>query len=117
MDAREWEEEQVRLDRDWYTGTESGVAGDDDYNPLAQYEDLSAIKNAEIARKQTVCRPFRSASNLILMFSFAEKNLGSSGSIRARDPFIYVLALTLLLECGQRSLGSQPNVNFRRSHA
>ncbi|KAF9073957.1 P-loop containing nucleoside triphosphate hydrolase protein [Rhodocollybia butyracea] len=53
VDAREWEEEQVRLDRDWYTGTESGVAGDDDYNPLAQYEDLNAIKNAEIARKQT----------------------------------------------------------------
>ncbi|KAJ3770349.1 pre-mRNA splicing factor [Lentinula raphanica] len=53
VDAREWEEEQVRLDRDWYTGTESGVAGDDDYNPLAQYEDLNMIKEAEIAKKQT----------------------------------------------------------------
>ncbi|GAW02727.1 pre-mrna splicing factor [Lentinula edodes] len=53
VDAREWEEEQVRLDRDWYTGTESGMAGDDDYNPLAQYEDLSIIKEAEIAKKQT----------------------------------------------------------------
>ncbi|KAE9384188.1 P-loop containing nucleoside triphosphate hydrolase protein [Gymnopus androsaceus JB14] len=53
VDAREWEEEQVRLDRDWYTGTESGMAGDDDYNPLAQYEDLSVIKEAEIAKKQT----------------------------------------------------------------
>lgn len=56
VDAREWEEEQVRLDRDWYTGTESGMAGDDDYNPLSQYEDLSIIKEAEIAKKQTVCR-------------------------------------------------------------
>ncbi|KAJ3788125.1 pre-mRNA splicing factor [Lentinula aff. detonsa] len=53
VDAREWEEEQVRLDRDWYTGTESGMAGDDDYNPLAQYEDLNMIKEAEIAKKQT----------------------------------------------------------------
>ncbi|KAE9397860.1 pre-mRNA splicing factor [Gymnopus androsaceus JB14] len=53
VDTREWEEEQVRLDRDWYTGTESGMAGDDDYNPLAQYEDLSVIKEAEIAKKQT----------------------------------------------------------------
>ncbi|KAF5383403.1 hypothetical protein D9757_006182 [Collybiopsis confluens] len=53
VDAREWEEEQIRLDRDWYTGTESGVAADGDYNPLAQYEDLSMMKEAEIAKKQT----------------------------------------------------------------
>ncbi|KAF5388813.1 hypothetical protein D9757_005588 [Collybiopsis confluens] len=54
VDAREWEEEQIRLDRDWYTGTESGVAADGDYNPLAQYEDLSMMKEAEIAKKQAV---------------------------------------------------------------
>ncbi|KAG7090672.1 Pre-mRNA-splicing factor ATP-dependent RNA helicase PRP16 [Marasmius oreades] len=54
IDAREWEEEQVRLDRDWYTGAEDGgLAGDDEHNPLAQYEDLSALKDAEIAKKQT----------------------------------------------------------------
>ena len=54
LDAREWEEEQVKLDRDWYTGAEEGgVAGDDEHNPLAQYEDLSALKEAEIATKQT----------------------------------------------------------------
>ncbi|KAJ7671951.1 putative PRP16-RNA-dependent ATPase [Mycena rosella] len=53
LDAREWEEEQVRLDRDWYTGAEEGgVAGDEENNPLAQYEDLSALKTAEIATKQ-----------------------------------------------------------------
>ncbi|KAK1229540.1 Pre-mRNA-splicing factor ATP-dependent RNA helicase PRP16 [Marasmius sp. AFHP31] len=54
IDSREWEEEQVRLDRDWYTGAEEGgMAGDDEHNPLAQYEDLSMIKDAEIAKKQT----------------------------------------------------------------
>ncbi|KAJ8088711.1 Pre-mRNA-splicing factor ATP-dependent RNA helicase PRP16 [Marasmius tenuissimus] len=54
IDSREWEEEQVRLDRDWYTGAEDGgMAGDDEHNPLAQYEDLSVIKEAEIAKKQT----------------------------------------------------------------
>ncbi|KAF7340214.1 Pre-mRNA-splicing factor ATP-dependent RNA helicase PRP16 [Mycena venus] len=53
LDAREWEEEQVRLDRDWYTGAEEGgVAGDEENNPLAQYEDLSALQNAQMATKQ-----------------------------------------------------------------
>ncbi|KAJ7102564.1 pre-mRNA splicing factor [Mycena belliarum] len=53
LDAREWEEEQVRLDRDWYTGAEEGgVAGDEENNPLSQYEDLNLLKTAEIAHKQ-----------------------------------------------------------------
>ncbi|SJL05479.1 related to PRP16-RNA-dependent ATPase [Armillaria ostoyae] len=53
LDAHEWEEEQVRLDRDWYTGAEEGgIAGDEEHNPLAQYEDLSILKQAEIATKQ-----------------------------------------------------------------
>ena len=57
LDAREWEEEQVRLDRDWYTGAEDGgVAGDEEHNALSQYEDLSALKEAEIATKQVVSR-------------------------------------------------------------
>jgi pre-mRNA-splicing factor ATP-dependent RNA helicase DHX38/PRP16 len=55
LDSREWEEEQVRLDRDWYTGAEEGgVAGDEEHNPLSQYEDLTATKEAEIASKQIV---------------------------------------------------------------
>jgi len=55
LDEREWEEEQVRLDRDWYTGAEDGgIAGDEEHNPLSQYSDLSAQKEAEIAVKQTV---------------------------------------------------------------
>ncbi|KAJ2923805.1 hypothetical protein H1R20_g13289, partial [Candolleomyces eurysporus] len=54
FDMREWEDEQVRLDRDWYTGAEEGgVAGDEDHNPLAQYDDLTVTKEAEIAKKQT----------------------------------------------------------------
>ncbi|KAF8350297.1 P-loop containing nucleoside triphosphate hydrolase protein [Amanita rubescens] len=53
FDMREWEEEQVRLDRDWYSGAEEGgVTGNEEHNPLAQYEDLSALKQAEISTKQ-----------------------------------------------------------------
>jgi len=45
----------MKLDRDWYTGAEEGtLAGDEEHNPLAQYEDLSILKQAEIATKQTV---------------------------------------------------------------
>lgn len=54
LDAREWEEEQVKLDRDWYTGGEEGtLAGDEEHNPLSQYEDLAKVKDDEIARKAT----------------------------------------------------------------
>ncbi|RDX47706.1 P-loop containing nucleoside triphosphate hydrolase protein [Lentinus brumalis] len=53
LDAREWEEEQVRLDRDWYMGAgEGGVVGDEEYNPLAQYDDLAAVKEEQMAKKQ-----------------------------------------------------------------
>ncbi|KAF8624805.1 hypothetical protein AX15_005694 [Amanita polypyramis BW_CC] len=53
FDMREWEEEQVKLDRDWYSGAEEGgVTGGEEHNPLAQYEDLSALKQAEISTKQ-----------------------------------------------------------------
>ncbi|KAF8525107.1 P-loop containing nucleoside triphosphate hydrolase protein [Hysterangium stoloniferum] len=53
LDAREWEEEQVRLDRDWYMGAEEGaLAGDEEHNPLAMYDDLEPKKQAELERKQ-----------------------------------------------------------------
>ncbi|KAI0044061.1 P-loop containing nucleoside triphosphate hydrolase protein [Auriscalpium vulgare] len=53
LDTREWEEEQIRLDRDWYMGAEEGgLMGDEEHNPLSQYEDLTTIKQAEIAKKQ-----------------------------------------------------------------
>ncbi|KAI0726050.1 P-loop containing nucleoside triphosphate hydrolase protein [Fomitopsis betulina] len=51
LDAHEWEEEQVRLDRDWYMGAEGGGALDEEFNPLAQYEDLNAVREAEAAKK------------------------------------------------------------------
>ncbi|PIL29929.1 hypothetical protein GSI_07840 [Ganoderma sinense ZZ0214-1] len=53
LDAREWEEEQTRLDRDWYMGAEEGaVMGDEEYNPLSQYDDLAAVKEEQMAKKQ-----------------------------------------------------------------
>ena len=55
LDMREWEEEQIRLDRDWYNGAEEGgIAGDEDFNPLSQYEDLGAARQAELATRQVV---------------------------------------------------------------
>jgi pre-mRNA-splicing factor ATP-dependent RNA helicase DHX38/PRP16 len=56
LDMREWEEEQVRLDRDWYMGAEEGgLVGDEEHNPLAQYDDLTVVKQAEIAKRAPVC--------------------------------------------------------------
>lgn len=89
LDAREWEEEQLRLDRDWYTGAEEGgVTGDDDHNPLAQYEDLRTIKDAEIAHKQTVGPAFK---HIVCRFltnplTFKEKSVCSSSPIRTSRP-------------------------------
>ena len=34
--------------------------GDEEHNPLAQWEDLEAKKQAEIAAKQVVCPGFHS---------------------------------------------------------
>lgn len=60
----------MKLDRDWYTGAEEGgVAGDDEHNPLAQYEDLSALKEAEIATKQVVCCLFICSERELMTFS------------------------------------------------
>ncbi|KDQ54990.1 hypothetical protein JAAARDRAFT_693645, partial [Jaapia argillacea MUCL 33604] len=53
IDSREWEEEQIKLDRDWYMGAEDGGGlGDEEHNPLSQYDDLDAFRQAEIATKQ-----------------------------------------------------------------
>ncbi len=52
VDAREWEEEQVRLDRDWYsTYDEGNVAGDEDHNPFAGFEDFGVEKEKEMEAK------------------------------------------------------------------
>ncbi|KZT24702.1 pre-mRNA splicing factor [Neolentinus lepideus HHB14362 ss-1] len=53
IDAREWEEEQIQLDRDWYAGAEEGnLIGDEEHNPLAQYDDLESFRQAEIETKR-----------------------------------------------------------------
>ncbi|KAH7108277.1 P-loop containing nucleoside triphosphate hydrolase protein, partial [Auriculariales sp. MPI-PUGE-AT-0066] len=51
---RDWDDEQLRLDRDWYmTGEEGAVAGDEDYTSLSQFQDLEQLKQNEIAAKAT----------------------------------------------------------------
>ncbi|PLW25642.1 hypothetical protein PCASD_23536 [Puccinia coronata f. sp. avenae] len=42
IDAREWEEEQMRLDRDWYNHEEGNALDDEFNNPFASYEEESA---------------------------------------------------------------------------
>ncbi|TIA90553.1 hypothetical protein E3P99_01514 [Wallemia hederae] len=51
--TKDYEEEQMRLDRDWYSslGEESGVAGDSEHNPFSQYDDLDTAPPAA-QRKQ-----------------------------------------------------------------
>lgn len=90
LDSREWEEEQVRLDRDWYTGAEEGgVAGDEEHNPLSQYEDLTATKEAEIASKQIVRSPLSPRVSCTKVF--AEKSFCKASTIcEPRLASIYV---------------------------
>ncbi|KZV62620.1 P-loop containing nucleoside triphosphate hydrolase protein [Peniophora sp. CONT] len=52
LDEREWEEEQLRMDRDWYsTAEEGGLVGDDMHNPFFQYRDKESTKELEIQTK------------------------------------------------------------------
>ncbi|EKD00131.1 RNA helicase, Prp16p [Trichosporon asahii var. asahii CBS 8904] len=52
VDAKEWEEEQMRLDRDWYSYDDEGaVAGDEEHNPFAQWSNLETSKEAEMEQK------------------------------------------------------------------
>ncbi|KAL7425016.1 Pre-mRNA-splicing factor ATP-dependent RNA helicase PRP16 [Cryptotrichosporon argae] len=52
LDAKEWEEEQVRLDRDWYSYDDEGaVAADEDHNPFSQWENLEKEKEEELQQK------------------------------------------------------------------
>ncbi|KAI0759007.1 hypothetical protein C8Q74DRAFT_278517 [Fomes fomentarius] len=50
---------KIRLDRDWYMGAEEGgVVGDEEFNPLAQHDDLAAIKKEQMAKKQIRSRRY-----------------------------------------------------------
>ncbi|WVQ96080.1 hypothetical protein IAU59_003181 [Kwoniella sp. CBS 9459] len=52
LDAKEWEEEQVKLDRDWYSYDDEGaVAPDDEHNPFSQWESLERDKEEELQAK------------------------------------------------------------------
>ncbi|EOQ99253.1 Pre-mRNA-splicing factor ATP-dependent RNA helicase PRP16 [Wallemia ichthyophaga EXF-994] len=50
--SKEYQEEQLRLDRDWYShlGEEGGVTGDSEHNPFSQYDDLDT--STQTTRKQ-----------------------------------------------------------------
>lgn len=73
IDAHEWEEEQVRLDRDWYMGAEEGgIAGDEEHNPLSSYNDLEQLKQLEIANKQTKKISAKQAQYVRSLASFVE---------------------------------------------
>lgn len=50
--TKEYQDEQLRLDRDWYSymGEEGGVAGDSEHNPFSQYDDLDNVSQTQ--RKQ-----------------------------------------------------------------
>ena len=52
--TKDYEEEQMRLDRDWYSslGEESGVAGDSEHNPFSQYDDLDTAPPATQRRQR-----------------------------------------------------------------
>lgn len=72
VDPREWEEEQIRLDRDWYSAFDEGgvvrspgfqswylayrfrefQAGDEEHNPFAGFEDLGRAQEKEMQVKQ-----------------------------------------------------------------
>jgi hypothetical protein len=82
--------------------------GEEEYNPLAQWEDLEVIKQAEIAAKQVV-----RACSLIFRYYltvYAEENICEASPIcmPSFQPSIGAF-LTRNSERGQRPLGSQPN--------
>ncbi|SPO39047.1 probable PRP16 - RNA-dependent ATPase [Pseudozyma flocculosa] len=52
--GRVWEDSDEggrELDRDWYNMEEGGIAGDEDSNPFAQYEDMAGQVAAPLAAK------------------------------------------------------------------
>jgi pre-mRNA-splicing factor ATP-dependent RNA helicase DHX38/PRP16 len=49
LEYREWEEEQMRLDRDWYS-YEEGVAGDEEHNPFSAFEDYEREQETDLKK-------------------------------------------------------------------
>jgi hypothetical protein len=103
VDAREWEEEQVRLDRDWYSSfDEGGVAGDEEHNPFAGFEDFGREKEQEMEAKAVKKITARQAQYVSPAFS----------SFHAWHSLI--LLSFCFPECRQRCMGDQPDVDVRR---
>jgi pre-mRNA-splicing factor ATP-dependent RNA helicase DHX38/PRP16 len=78
LDVREWEEEQLRLDRDWYMSSEGGGgAGDEGSSAFAMFEELDRQREQQLADKRVVCfplivlPPYNLISNLEKSFSQA----------------------------------------------
>lgn len=115
VDAHEWEEEQLRLDRDWYLTSESGgVAGDDENNPLAMYDDLDQQRQQEMASKRVVGYTSQLLSEALLKHFLAlEKGICETGAICKQPSYVVSLKVFLssFAECGQRSLGSKSDAN------
>jgi hypothetical protein len=111
LDAREWEEEQIRLDRDWYMGAEEGaLAGDEEHNPLAMYDDLEPKKQAELEKKQVVSWSLNTHypckhDSLFLRKRFQRDRR----NMYVLCPCVVAYVLTAPSERGQRPLGSQPH--------
>lgn len=85
LDVREWEEEQIRLDRDWYTGAEEGnVAGDEDFNPLAQYEGLAPVKQKELATRTAVSTTSAVVMLSMMLTHVAEEDICEASAVQRR---------------------------------
>ena len=51
-------------------------AGDEEHNPLAQYDDLEAIRQAEVQTKRVVCLMFVIASTTLIRYGRNESQPG-----------------------------------------
>lgn len=101
VDVREWEEEQVRLDRDWYsTYDEGNVAGDEDHNPFAGFEGFGAEKEKEMEAKAVKKITARQA-----------QYVGDSGDWRRCE--MTADSSEIRTERGQRCMGDQSNAHLR----
>jgi hypothetical protein len=89
--------------------------GDEEHNPLAQWEDLEVKKQAEIAAKQVVS--YLLLCIQMLMSGSIEKNICKTSSICTSENqfFLMFKLVTLAPECRQRPLGSQSYAYFGNS--
>ena len=78
---------------------EGGVVGDEEYNPLAQYDDLAAVKEEQMAKKQ------------VKKISARQAQYVRATSFYRSVPSVFQLT-EASLECGQRPVGGQPDGNL-----